>query len=73
MNQVVSRYLPKMGVDERLRDTELELLVLQWLNDLIWTQEVFEEPEKTLALSGFLEAIRGASVIAETSLYDRVR
>src|SRR5207253_2266346 len=73
MNDVVRRYLPNVNTKERLRGTELEFLVLQWLIDLTGgAQEANQEPEKSLALTNFLDSIRGATVIAEASL-DRVR
>jgi len=62
MKQIMSRYLPDMNPDERLRNSELELLVLMWLNDLTWGQpETTEEPEKSLASSEFLRAVQGAA------------
>ncbi len=72
MNDVVRRYLPEVSMQERLRDTELELIVLQWLIDLTGgIQEANQEPERSLALANFLNSIRGAMVVAEAS-FDRV-
>lgn len=66
MTNVVARYLPHLNSGERLRESELELLVLQWLNSLTdGLQYASDEPEKSLATSGFLEAIQGAMVISE--------
>jgi len=68
MNKVVARYL-KREPGQRLYGAELELVVLQWLTDLaLGTQKVVEEPEKTLALSGFNESIKGATILAEEEL-----
>lgn len=68
MDKVVARYL-KREPGQRLYGAELELVVLQWLTDLaLGTQKVVEEPEKTLALSGFNESIKGATILAEEEL-----
>lgn len=68
MDKVVARYL-KREPGQRLHGAELELVVLQWLTDLaLGTQKVVEEPEKTLALSGFNESIKGATVLTEEEL-----
>jgi hypothetical protein len=59
---VAARYL-KREPNERLYEIELEFLVLQWLNDLAdGKQKTNEEPEATLALAGFIEAIKEATV-----------
>jgi hypothetical protein len=68
MDKIVTRYL-KESSEKRLYGEVFELLVLQWLNDLtMGAQKVVEEPEKTLALSGFNESIKGATVVAEEEL-----
>lgn len=65
MDKIVTRYF-KEGAEKRLYGEVFELLVLQWLNDLATgLQKPMEEPEKTLALSGFSESIKGATVVAE--------
>jgi hypothetical protein len=68
MDKVVTRYL-KEDSPRRLYGSILELLVYQWLNDLA-TKPVNEgeEPEKTLALSGFAKSIKGATILAEDNL-----
>lgn len=62
MHNVVARYNheePKKW----LYGPNFELLVLQWLNNLTEKpQQNSEEPEKTLALSGFNDSIKNASV-----------
>jgi hypothetical protein len=66
MNNVVARYLPGLAPGERLKEVQLELVLLQWLTDLAEEPQIaLEEPEKSLALSGFLESIRGATVLSE--------
>jgi len=65
MDKVIGRYL-KRDPNERLYGAELELLALQWLTDLTSKpQKITEEPEKTLALAGFNESIKGATVLLE--------
>jgi len=62
MGNVISRYVEGYS-GERLFNREVESLVIKWLTDLAnGKQEVVEEPEKTLAIAGFYNAIRGASV-----------
>jgi len=62
VDTVVTRYL-KREPNERLYEIELEFLVLQWLNDLAdGKQKTNEEPEATLALAGFIDAIKEANV-----------
>jgi hypothetical protein len=68
MDKVVARYL-KREPGERLYGAELELVLLQWLIDLTQgAHKNVEEPEKTLALSGFSESIKGATVLAEEEI-----
>ncbi len=63
MSDVIARYLPSLGPHERLRETELELLLLQWLQDLAAsTNKAPLDPEATLATTGLLEALRGTTV-----------
>jgi hypothetical protein len=68
MANVVARYSDRK-VGERLYEAEFEILALRWLNHLtIESQSNGEEPEKTLALSGFNEAIKGAYVLFEAEV-----
>lgn len=68
MDKVVSRYI-KQKPGERLYEPVLDLVVYQWLLDLtIDTQKPLEEPEKTLALAGFNDSIKGAKIITEEIL-----
>jgi len=65
MDKVVTRYL-KREPGERLYGIELEFLVLQWLNDLASGKlKTIEEPEKTLALAGFNDSIKEATISIE--------
>jgi hypothetical protein len=51
---------------ERLYGIEIEYLALQWLSDLASGKlKTNEEPEKTLALAGFNDSIREATVTLE--------
>ncbi|MHB8596535.1 MAG: hypothetical protein ACYDER_06965 [Ktedonobacteraceae bacterium] len=68
MHAVVNRYLDKEA-QERLYGSVLELVMLQWLYNLSTKPQVItEEPEKTLARSGFNESIKGAMVLMEGTL-----
>lgn len=69
MRNVIERYSIK-NLEQRLYGHELELVVYHWLTNLSrpFHQEEVEEPEKTLALFGFNEAIRGALVLIEEKL-----
>lgn len=68
MHAVVNRYLDKEA-QERLYGSVLELVMLQWLYNLSTKPQVTtEEPEKTLARSGFNESIKGAMVLMEGTL-----
>ena len=63
MDGVIRNYSNRKP-DERLFETELEYVMLKWLTILsIKPQEATEEPEKTLAASGFISAIRDAMVL----------
>ncbi len=65
MDDVVARYSHgKAG--ERLYGAVFEILALRWLNNLTsQPSAISKEPEKTLALSGFINAIQGADVRLE--------
>lgn len=68
MDKVVTRYSNREP-GQRLYEGELELLVLQWLTNLsAKPQEATEEPEKTLARSGFNDSIKRAMVLIEEGL-----
>ena len=70
MEKVIARYSSGTDSKERLRGEYLELLFLQWLFELSnIPQRTDDEPEKSLALSGFLGAIKGAAVISQAELY----
>lgn len=70
MSDVIARYWHKLEAGERLRGSELQLLVLQWLQDLARSSEDTPqaEPERTLAHEGFLQAMRGSIVSADARL-----
>ena len=62
MDTVVKRY--EKNPTHRLYNEVLEFLVLQWLIHLAENeQKGGDEPEQTLALSGFSDSIRGATVL----------
>lgn len=65
MQNVVARYSDRKP-GERLYEAEFEILALRWLNHLtIKEYSSSQEPEKTLELSGFIEAIEGAYPLFE--------
>ena len=68
MDEVVARYSNRTK-GARLYGAELEVLLLQWLTNLA-AKPPFntEEPERTLAISGFIESISGAVVLIEEEL-----
>jgi len=68
MQSVINRYSPVRS-DRRLYESELSLLVLHWLANLVAQyQEITEEPEKTLAQAGFNDSIKHTIVLIEEGL-----
>jgi hypothetical protein len=69
MQEIVSRYYKRLNTHEnRLRENELELIVAQWINDLVRAKEGYNfttETEKKLAEGGFIDTIHGATVLSE--------
>ncbi|MSQ14330.1 MAG: hypothetical protein EXR50_00485 [Dehalococcoidia bacterium] len=69
MDNVVTRYLPYITKQNRLRETELELIVLGWLSELVIAPPAAEtEPEKSLDSVGFRQAIKRARITAEDAV-----
>lgn len=69
MVNVVSRYLRGAQPQDRLRQSELQMLVANWLEDLAGpAPKVADEPEKTLEQTGFLKAIQGATVLSHAKV-----
>jgi hypothetical protein len=69
MESIVARYLRTPNSNVRLRGPQLELLVLQWLLDLTnGSLQVTDEPEKSLALSGLLDSLKGADIELESRI-----
>lgn len=68
MDKIVIRYLKETS-ERRLYDFILSAIVFQWLNDLVNDPEnADEEPEKTLALAGFNQALKNATVLTEENI-----
>lgn len=69
MQEIISRYYKSINTHEyHLRKNELELIVSQWINDLVRIEEGHRfttEPERTLAEGGFIDTIHGATVLSE--------
>jgi hypothetical protein len=69
MAPVVEHYLPSFVGGPRLRGSQLELAVQQWLSDLAWNAEDRPRaPDATLARTGFMELVRGGRVSSEIAL-----
>jgi len=66
MQRVVERYSAGVLDRKRLREHELQLLVLHWLSELSvgWPSQRgdMEEPERSLAEAGLLDALRDATI-----------
>ena len=68
MNNVVARYSDRKA-GERLYEAEFEILALRCLNQItVSSQNNSDEPERTLALAGFDEAIKGAYALFEAEV-----
>lgn len=66
MVPVVQRYLPDLEPHARLHGFALDIIVIQWINDLsLGVPAPSDEPERSLAAAGFLEAIRDGIVLTE--------
>lgn len=70
MEEIISRYHPDVELRRRLRENELELLLLRWLNNLAWMSgDPKVQAEEELQRIGFIEDIRKSDIEIETSLY----
>ncbi|HVF99658.1 MAG TPA: hypothetical protein VND68_07455 [Chloroflexia bacterium] len=68
MAPVLRRYLSQVDTKDRLSGSVLELLVLQWLNEIAFNgQQPTEDPERLLASSGFLDSLRNAMILVEAN------
>lgn len=68
MRPVMQRYLSQIEAKGRLSGSVLELLVLHWLNEIALDgQQLPEDPERLLATSGFLDALRNAMILVEAN------
>ena len=71
MRPVVERYAASFHPEERIGRERFEDLVHSWTLDLTTSQPFWgsfsltEEPEKTLAATGFIEAIKNADILYE--------
>jgi hypothetical protein len=64
MGPVVERYFPHARAPH-LTGGSLEIIVLDWLNELSRSNEVAKEPERTLAQAGLLDLLKGGTVDGE--------
>ena len=68
MQPVIERYLHGPDAERRLWEGELTLIVADWLHDLsLGLGDTTLEPERSLAASGFLDAMRRAAVVDATA------
>jgi hypothetical protein len=59
---ILKRYSPGINMERRLDRIEIEVDLSSWLNDLASDKvDLAQEPEKTLAQYGFIEAIKNAN------------
>jgi hypothetical protein len=66
MAEVVRRYLPNLAPQQWLWGQDLQLMVVQWLHDLIGGAAVpGTEAEGAMVRSGLLSSLRGARVVEE--------
>lgn len=66
MTAVIRRFIPDLAPGRRLFGMSVESLVAHWLGILAaGLRSDEEEPERTLASIGFLDAIRGAEVLSK--------
>ena len=67
MHEIVREYLPEEEPDLRFRENELELIITQWLGDLVADGHQLRttEPDRVLDELGFTDAVHSGSVLAE--------
>ncbi len=69
LSNVVTHYWTKLQPGERLRGSELELVLFQWLSDIAnGMVPPLQEPEQSLAQTHFWRDLRGATVQLEERL-----
>jgi len=71
MRPVIRRYLPTLDLDvERVGESQLEYLVMQWLSELEagLHQQPLQEPELSFAAVGFLAAIRNTLTLFDVAV-----
>jgi hypothetical protein len=68
MHGVIARFLPDLKPGERLYHFQLEMIVSAWLSQLTWgARGAADEPENQLVDSGFLDSVRNAQVLSQTT------
>jgi hypothetical protein len=68
MQPVIERYLHGSDAERQMWQGELILIVADWLHDLnLGLGDTALEPERSLAASGFLAAMRRAAVVDATA------
>jgi hypothetical protein len=71
MNAVIQRYFKVGNPETRLRNTELEFIIYQWLNELTFkprTEQFPADPEKSLFECGLIQEMYAAQISMEDSI-----
>ena len=63
MKSIIKKHTITHGKNVRFRESELELIVFQWLNDLTFYQKYYsQESEMSLYDTGFIQDIQDATI-----------
>ena len=63
MKSIIKKHAITHGKNIRFRESELELIIFQWLNDLTFKQKDYNQKiEKSLYDTGFIQDIQDASI-----------
>jgi hypothetical protein len=70
MKNVLKNYLSELTAETRFKESELELIVRQWLFSLAQNGKLKngKDPEKTLSQTGFLDSIQNALIYSEVTV-----
>jgi len=66
MKSIIKKHTISHGKNVRFRESELELIIFQWLNDLTFKQKDYnQKTEKSLYDTGFIQDIQDATIELE--------
>lgn len=72
LTPIIKRYSPDSDLSKNLNNLTIESALSSWLFDLTWNRiELNQEPEKTLAQYGFIEAVKNANTQRYVEGYGR--